>query len=196
LSSGTDIPAHITFSPIHTLLQGTDAVSIVAALYLIRHGIIPTRLRGLGKPPRDKYISSSDCSAVCSMLYIDHVFHRHTRILAFSNSFCHVRIVPTSPTLVRKNIALDTRSRWTLQVSVDRICGKVLGQAGTDWLLGYLHDRGQKQDYILVCYLSLIRRGHDVRLRARGFMRHIGRWTHASIKRPSIVRPEAVGERW
>jgi hypothetical protein len=45
------------------------------------------RLRGLGKPPRVEYILSSDCSEVHPMLYIDLVFHRLTRILAFSNTF-------------------------------------------------------------------------------------------------------------
>jgi hypothetical protein len=43
-----------------------------------------------------------------------------------------------------------------MQVSVDHICGEILGQAGTDWLLGYLHDRGQRQGYIVVRYLSLV----------------------------------------
>jgi hypothetical protein len=51
-----------------------------------------------------------------------------------------------------------------LQVSVDRICGEILEQAGTDLLLGYLHDRGHIHGYIVVCYLSLIQRGLDVRL--------------------------------
>jgi hypothetical protein len=97
LSSGSDIPAHITFSPIHPILQGTDAVSIVASLYSIRHGYRIHALERARQAAEDKYILSSDCSEVHLMAYIDLVFHRLTRILAFSNTFGGVRIVPTCP---------------------------------------------------------------------------------------------------